>query len=34
MARKLLIALWKYLEYDLLPEGAALKGAEPTAKRG
>ena len=34
LARKLLIALWKYLEYDLLPEGAELKSAGPTAKRG
>lgn len=26
VARKLLIALWKYVEYDELPEGAVLKG--------
>jgi transposase len=26
LARKLLIALWKYLEQDLVPEGAILKG--------
>jgi transposase len=25
LARKLLIALWKYLEHDLVPEGAVLK---------
>ena len=25
MARKLLIDLWRYLEYDKLPEGARLK---------
>lgn len=25
LARKLLIALWKYLEYDIVPEGAILK---------
>ena len=25
LARKLLIALWKYLEYGILPEGAQLK---------
>jgi len=27
MARKLLIALWKYLEYGVVPEGAVLKPA-------
>ena len=27
LARKLLIALWKYLEHDLVPEGAVLKTA-------
>lgn len=26
LARKLLVALWKYAEHDELPEGAALKG--------
>jgi transposase len=26
LARKLLIALWKYVEQDVLPEGAVLKG--------
>lgn len=25
LARKLLIALWKYLEYDIVPEGAIMK---------
>jgi len=25
MARKLLIALWKYLEQGIMPEGATLK---------
>ena len=25
LARKLLIALWKYLEEDIVPEGAILK---------
>ena len=33
LARKLLIALWKYLEYGVLPEGAELKDAKPTTKR-
>jgi transposase len=27
LARKLLIALWRYLEYGVIPEGAQLKGA-------
>jgi len=27
LARKLLIALWRYLEYGVLPEGAQLKPA-------
>lgn len=27
LARKLLVALWKYLEQDLVPEGAVLKAA-------
>jgi hypothetical protein len=27
LARKLLIALWRYLEEDLLPEGARLRTA-------
>jgi transposase len=27
LARKLLIALWRYLEEDLLPEGAQLREA-------
>lgn len=27
LARKLLIALWRYVEYDILPEGAQLKPA-------
>jgi transposase len=34
LARKLLIDLWKYLEYDVLPEGAELKSAGPTMKKG
>ena len=25
MARKLAVALWKYLEHDMLPEGALVK---------
>jgi transposase len=25
LARKLLVALWKYVEQDVMPEGAALK---------
>jgi transposase len=29
LARKLLIALWRYLETGQLPEGAALKHARP-----
>jgi transposase len=31
LARKLLIALWRYLEHGVLPEGAQLKGAHHTA---
>jgi transposase len=27
LARKLLVALWRYLETGLLPEGAVLKAA-------
>ena len=27
LARKLLIALWRYVEEDILPEGAQLKSA-------
>ena len=27
LARKLLIALWRYLEHGVLPEGAVLKAA-------
>jgi transposase len=27
LARKLLIALWKYLEQNIMPEGAILKMA-------
>jgi transposase len=26
LARKLLVALWRYLEAGLVPEGAVLKG--------
>ena len=26
LARKLLIALWKYVEADIVPEGAILRG--------
>ena len=26
LARKLLIALWRYLEHDVVPEGALVKG--------
>jgi transposase len=25
LSRKLLVAFWKYLEFDLVPEGAILK---------
>jgi transposase len=27
LARKLLIALWRYLEHGVIPEGAIIKGA-------
>jgi hypothetical protein len=29
LARKLLVALWRYLETGLVPRGAVLKGANP-----
>ena len=31
LARKLLIALWRYVEHGVLPEGAHLKRAHGTA---
>ena len=31
LARKLLIALWRYVEHGVVPEGAQLKKAQPTA---
>ena len=29
LARKLTIALWRYLETGLIPEGAVLKATQP-----
>jgi len=32
MARKLLVALWRYLETGVIPTGAVLKGLNPSSK--
>jgi transposase len=34
LARKLLIALWRYLEHGVIPEGAIIKGASSKRRYG